>query len=79
MRSPWIVSAIAAICFAVPASAQPSDQKTRHEIEQLVANYAANFNKQNAAGIAGLYTREGVLVSQAPKAVKTGPQEIEQN
>ena len=43
MRSPWIVSAITAICFAVPASAQPSDQKTRHEIEQLVANYAANF------------------------------------
>jgi hypothetical protein len=31
------------------------------------------------AGIAGLYTTDGALVSQAPKVVKTGHQEIEQN
>jgi uncharacterized protein (TIGR02246 family) len=79
MRSRWIISAIAAICLAVSASAQQADQSTRLQIARLVATYAENFNKQDAAGIAGLYTKDGVLVSSAAKAVKTGPQEIEQS
>src|SRR5215472_16378881 len=44
MRSPWMVSAIGAICFAVSASAQQSNQSTQHEIERLVATYAEKFN-----------------------------------
>ena len=79
MHAPWTVSAIAAISFAVSASAQQSNQSTRQEIERLVATYAEKFNKQDFAGIAGLYTTDGALVSQAPNVVKTGPQEIEQN
>jgi uncharacterized protein (TIGR02246 family) len=79
MRSPWVVSAIAVICLTIGASAQQSSHSTRQEIERLVADYAEKLNKQDFAGIAGLYTTDGVLVSQAPKAVKTGPQEIEQN
>ena len=79
MRSPWVASAIAVICFTMGASAQPVDQGTRQQIERLVATYAESFNKQDAAGIAGLYTKDGVLVSSAGKAVKTGPQEIEQS
>jgi uncharacterized protein (TIGR02246 family) len=55
-----------------------SDQNTRQQIEQLVTTYRENWNNHNAAGIAGLYTKDGVLVSQAPRVVKTGTQEIAQ-
>jgi uncharacterized protein (TIGR02246 family) len=80
MRLPWIIATIAAIGVGVTsASAQQAEQSTQQQIPQLVATYAENFNKQDAAGIAGLYTTDGVLVSQAPKVVKTGPQEIEQS
>jgi uncharacterized protein (TIGR02246 family) len=79
MRAPWTVSAIATVCFAVSAFAQQSNQSTRQQIERLVATYAEKFNKQDFAGIAGLYTTDGALVSQTPKVVKTGPEEIEQN
>jgi uncharacterized protein (TIGR02246 family) len=76
MRPIWIV--IAALGLATSASAQQVDQNTRQQIEQLVAAYRENWNNHNAAGIARLYTKDGVLVSQAPKVVKTGPQEIVQ-
>jgi uncharacterized protein (TIGR02246 family) len=75
---PWIVSAISVVCLASSAFAQQADQATRQQIEQLVATYRENWNNHNAAGIAALYTNDGVLVSQAPKVVKTGPQEIVQ-
>jgi|SRR6516165_2246438 len=72
MRSSWIISAIAGIGLAVSASAEQVDQSTRQQIERLVATYAENFNKQNAAGIAGLYTEDGMLVSPSANIVKTG-------
>ena len=79
MRSIWFISAIAALSLATSeASAQGVDQNTRQQIEQLVTTYRTNWNNHNAAGIAELYTKDGVLVSQAPKVVKTGPQEIVQ-
>jgi uncharacterized protein (TIGR02246 family) len=78
MRSPWIISAIVAIGLAPPTFAQQVDPNTRQQVERLAATYAENFNKQDAAGIASLYARDGVLVSRAAKAVKTGAQEIEQ-
>jgi uncharacterized protein (TIGR02246 family) len=77
MRPIWIISAIA-ISITTSASAQGVDQNTRQQIEQLVTTYRENWNNHNAAGIAGLYTKDGVLVSQAPKVVKTGTQEIVQ-
>jgi len=77
VRPIWIISAIA-LSITTSASAQGVDQNTRQQIEQLVTTYRENWNNHNAAGIAGLYTKDGVLVSQAPKVVKTGAQEIAQ-
>jgi uncharacterized protein (TIGR02246 family) len=81
MRSIWIgtIALSLTTLTASVASAQGIDQNTRQQIEQIVAAYHDNWNNHNAAGIAGLYTKDGVLVTQAPKAVKTGQQEIEQN
>src|SRR6516165_10958094 len=76
MRMYCIISAIAAVALTTSVSAQGVDQNTRQQIEQLVTTYRANWNKQDAAGIAGLYTKDAVLVSQAPKVVKNGQQEI---
>ena len=61
MRAYQIVPIIV-IVLALPASAQQSDRSLRHQIESVVSSYAENFNKQNASGIAGLYTKDGVLV-----------------
>jgi uncharacterized protein (TIGR02246 family) len=79
MRPIVIVGAIAALSLTTPVSAQGVDQTTRQQIEQIAAAYHENWNNHNAAGIAALYTKDGVLVTQAPKVVKTGQQEIEQN
>ena len=69
---------IAVLGFTLSASAQKADQNTQQQIDQLVTTYRANWNNHNAAGIADLYTEDGVLVSQAPKVVKPGQQEIAQ-
>jgi uncharacterized protein (TIGR02246 family) len=37
----------------------------RHEIEKVGAAYVDNFNRQNAAGIAGLYVDGGVHINPA--------------
>jgi uncharacterized protein (TIGR02246 family) len=79
MRYIWSLVAIAAISPTTSeASAQGVDQNTRQQIERIVAAYHEDWNNHDAAGIAGLYTKDGVLVTQAPKVVKTGQQEIEQ-
>ena len=77
MRRIWIIAGIMATAFAMSASAEQANQSTRQQIERLVATYADDFDKHDAAGIAGLYTKDGMLVSSAAKIVKTGPQEIE--
>jgi ketosteroid isomerase-like protein len=64
MRTYQIVP-ILVIVLALPASAQQSDRSLGHQIESVVSSYAENFNKQNASGIAGLYTKDGVLVNPA--------------
>ena len=76
MRSIQIAAAIAVLGLAVSASAQQVDQNTQQQIEQLVTTYRANWNNHNAAGIAGLYTKDGVQVTAA--GVRSGPAEIEQ-
>jgi uncharacterized protein (TIGR02246 family) len=78
MRSPWIISIIAAIGLSVgSASAQQVDQSMRQQIERFKATFAENYKKHDAAGIARLYTRDGVLVT--PGGVMTGQKEIEQH
>jgi len=79
MRRFWILAGIIVIAFTAPGLAQQADQSTRQQIERLMATYAENFNKHDAAGIASLYTKDGMLVSSsAAKIVKNGPQEIEE-
>jgi uncharacterized protein (TIGR02246 family) len=78
MRSIWLISAFTAFGLASPVSAQQVDQSTRQQLERIVAAYHDNWNNHNATGIADLYTKDGILVTQSPKVVKTGQQEIEQ-
>jgi uncharacterized protein (TIGR02246 family) len=76
MRSSIIV-AFVALGLITSASAQQIDQNTRQQIERIAAAYVENWNKHDAAGIAALYSKDGVLVT-ATGAVRGGPQEIEQ-
>ena len=55
------------------------DQNTKQQIEQIIAAYHDAWNNYNAAGVAALYTKDGIVVTQAPQVVKNGQQEIEQN
>lgn len=77
MRS-WIISAIAVLSIATSAFAQGVDQNTRQQIEKVIAAYHDNWNNHNAAGIADLYTDDGVLVTDRTAGFKKGHQEIEQ-
>jgi len=64
MRAIWIISPIIAIGLTTSAPAQQQvDQNTRQQIEQMIAEYHDNWNKQDGAGIASLYTKDGVLVT----------------
>jgi uncharacterized protein (TIGR02246 family) len=78
MRSMWIISPIVAIGLTASAFAQ-GGLNARQQIEQIIAGYHDAWNNHNAAGIAALYTKEGIHVSQAPQVVKHGQQDIEQN
>ena len=80
MRSAWIISVIAAMGLAAPAFAQQFDQNsaTRQQIEQISAGFEKGYEKQDAAGIAGLFAKDGVLLAAIGKHVYRGPQEIEQ-
>ena len=71
-----IIVAFAALGLVTSASAQQIDQNTRQQIERIAAAYVENWNKHNAAGVAALYTKDGVQVTAT--GVKSGPQEIEQ-
>jgi uncharacterized protein (TIGR02246 family) len=75
MRSSLIV-VFAALATITSASAQQIDQNTRAQIERIAAAYVENWNKHDAAGIAALYAKDGVQVTET--GVKSGPQEIEQ-
>jgi len=79
MRSVWIISPIIAIGLTTSAPAQGVDQSTKQQIEQIIAAYHDAWNNHNAAGIAGLYTKDAILVTQAPQIVKHGQQDIEKN
>ena len=76
MRSS-IVVAFTTLGLITSASAQEIDQNTRQQIERIAAAYVENWNKHDVAGIAALYSKDGVLVT-ATGAVRSRPQEIEQ-
>jgi hypothetical protein len=58
---------VVAIALALPASAQTVDPGIRQAVEGLAATFAAHYNKQDAAAVAGTFTKDGVLVSQSPQ------------
>src|SRR5215472_12004809 len=79
MRAIWIISPILAMGLTNPAAAQGVDQNTKQQIEQIIAAYHDAWNNHNAAGVAALYTKDGILVTQASQIVKHGQQDIEKN
>ena len=61
------------------ASAKAVDPSVRKAVEQISAAYKEHFNKNDAAGVAKLFTKDGLLISQSPEgAVKSGTQAIVQ-
>jgi ketosteroid isomerase-like protein len=79
MRSLWIILPIIAVGLTTSAPAQQVDQATRQQIEQIIAAYHDAWNNHSGAGVAALYTKDAILLTQAPQMVKHGQQEIEQN
>jgi uncharacterized protein (TIGR02246 family) len=78
MRAMWIILPIIAIGLTTSAPAQQQvDQNTKQQIEQINAAFHANWNNHNAAGLAGLYTDDGILVTDRTAGAKRGRQEIE--
>jgi ketosteroid isomerase-like protein len=79
MRAIWIISPILAMGLTTSAAAQGVDQNTKQQIEQIIAAYHDAWNNHNAAGVAALYTKDGILVTQAHQTVKHGQRDIEKN
>jgi uncharacterized protein (TIGR02246 family) len=78
MRSVWIISPVIAIGLTTSAVAQ-GGLNAKQQIDEIIAAYHDAWNNHNGAGIAALYTKDGIIVSQAPKVVKNGQKEIEEN
>jgi uncharacterized protein (TIGR02246 family) len=55
------------IAVLLPPAIAADDQSGKQEVEKFVAALTASYNKQNSAGIAELFTKDGVHVNQ------TGP------
>jgi uncharacterized protein (TIGR02246 family) len=49
--------------FLSPASAPAADTTIKQEVEKLASAYAESFNKQDAAGVAALFAKGGVMVN----------------
>ena len=68
MRLCWVF-AVATIACVLPASAQQVDQNLRQQIERLSTKYVELYNNRDAAGLAALFTKDGLFVSPAnPRA-----------
>ena len=78
MRLRWIISVILTVVPLGSPSAQQSDMDPRSQIEQVVATFTERYNKQDAAAIASMFTKDAVRVSSAATAVSAGPQAIEE-
>jgi uncharacterized protein (TIGR02246 family) len=79
MRAHWIVSAILVIIPAGSPCAQQSHLDTRYQIEQMTATFTDHYNKQDAAALASMFTKDALRVSSDGTAVSTGPQAIEES
>jgi uncharacterized protein (TIGR02246 family) len=79
MRALWIISAILVILPAGSPSAQQSHLDTRYQIEQMAATFAEHYNKQDAAALASMFTKDALRVSSDGTAVSAGAQAIEES
>ena len=79
MRALWIISAILVILPAGSPSAQQSHLDTRYQIEQMAATFTEHYNKQDAAALASMFTKDALRVSSDGTAVSAGPQAIEES
>jgi uncharacterized protein (TIGR02246 family) len=72
---------IAAIGFTTSATAQVVDQTTRQQIENLNAAFVGDWNRQDATGVANIFTPDGVWVVPAPagRQLYVGTQAIQQH
>ena len=79
MRYLWSFVAIATLGLTTSSAAQVIDQNTLQQIEQFAATFTATWSKQDAAGLARLFTADGVLVTPGTDTLSVGPQKIEQH
>ena len=79
MRARWIISAILVILPAGSPSAQQSHLDTRYQIEQMAATFAEHYNKQDAAALVSMFTKDALRVSSDGTAVSAGAQGIEES
>ena len=56
--------------FITASAFAQSDQSVRKEVEKAAATYAENYGKQNGAGMAALYARDGMLVVRDNRTLK---------
>ena len=76
MRSHWIVAAILVVAPSASSFAQQSHPDMRKQAEQMTATFGERYNKQDAAAIASMFTKDAVRVSSGDGATSTGPQAI---
>ena len=68
---------IALVGLVFPALAQSVDPNLMQGVAKIDATFTENFNKQDAAGVAREFTKDGILLSQTPQgAVHSGTQAI---
>ncbi len=65
MRLSYVLGFFLALSLPAAAAAADADQNLKQEIGKAVSAYAATFETLNPAGMAALYTSDGVLVNPA--------------
>ena len=76
MRSAWIISVIRRCARRQVRLAIYQNSATRQQIEQISVAVEKGYEKQDAAGIAGLFAKDGVLLTVIGKHVYRGPQKF---
>jgi uncharacterized protein (TIGR02246 family) len=59
IRTPYVFLIVSIL--VTPSFAADADERLKQEVEKLGASFAANFNKHDSAGIAALFTSDGVF------------------
>ncbi len=79
MRARWIIAAILVIPPGSSPFAQQSHLDIRYQIEQAAATFAEHYNKQEAAALASMFTKDALRVSLDGTVVSAGPQAIQES